>query len=182
MKKFRKVLLVFVMLLCAALVASCNNNGHEHNYVEGKCECGETDPNYVPPHVHIFVEGKCECGEIDETYVPPIVGTSLEEVANWIIESYPDNLLIDQGVDPLPTQYQDKDVTITWESSMPNRVDNTGKIVALSFIHEHLYISKGLNKIHFSAFQGKHRKTTCLLRHHFYPAGKCIGTFNKCPF
>ena len=102
---------------------------HVHNFVEGKCECGEIDPNYVPPHVHNFVEGKCECGEIDPNYVPPIVGTSLEEVANWIIESYPDNLLIDQGVDPLPTQYQDKDVTITWESSMPNRVDNTGKIV-----------------------------------------------------
>ena len=24
---------------------------HEHNFVEGKCECGETDPNYVPPTV-----------------------------------------------------------------------------------------------------------------------------------
>ena len=22
---------------------------HEHNFVDGKCECGETDPNYVPP-------------------------------------------------------------------------------------------------------------------------------------
>ena len=22
---------------------------HEHNFVEGKCECGETDPNYQPP-------------------------------------------------------------------------------------------------------------------------------------
>ena len=22
---------------------------HEHNFVEGKCECGEEDPNYVPP-------------------------------------------------------------------------------------------------------------------------------------
>ena len=22
---------------------------HEHNFVEGKCECGETDPNYEPP-------------------------------------------------------------------------------------------------------------------------------------
>ncbi len=22
---------------------------HEHNYVDGKCECGESDPNYVPP-------------------------------------------------------------------------------------------------------------------------------------
>ena len=24
-------------------------NPHEHNFVDGKCECGETDPNYVPP-------------------------------------------------------------------------------------------------------------------------------------
>ena len=44
---------------------------HEHNFVEGKCECGETDPNYIPPHEHNFVEGKCECGEIDPNYVPP---------------------------------------------------------------------------------------------------------------
>ena len=25
---------------------------HEHSYVDGKCECGEEDPNYKPPHVH----------------------------------------------------------------------------------------------------------------------------------
>jgi hypothetical protein len=44
---------------------------HEHNFVEGKCECGETDPNYVAPHEHVFVEGKCECGETDPNYVAP---------------------------------------------------------------------------------------------------------------
>ena len=44
---------------------------HEHNFVEGKCECGEADPNYVAPHEHNFVEGKCECGETDPNYVPP---------------------------------------------------------------------------------------------------------------
>ena len=44
---------------------------HTHNFVEGKCECGETDPSYVPPHTHNFVEGKCECGESDPSYVPP---------------------------------------------------------------------------------------------------------------
>ena len=27
---------------------------HEHNFVNGSCECGETDPNYVPPK-----KGKC---------------------------------------------------------------------------------------------------------------------------
>ncbi len=26
-----------------------NPGTHEHNFVEGKCECGETDPNYQPP-------------------------------------------------------------------------------------------------------------------------------------
>ena len=44
---------------------------HEHNFVEGKCECGESDPNYVAPHEHNFVEGKCECGETDPNYVAP---------------------------------------------------------------------------------------------------------------
>lgn len=47
------------------------NPPHEHNFVEGKCECGETDPNYNPPHEHNFVDGKCECGESDPNYVPP---------------------------------------------------------------------------------------------------------------
>ena len=51
---------------------------HEHEFVEGKCECGEIDPNYVPPHVHEFVEGKCECGETDPNYVPPHVHNFVE--------------------------------------------------------------------------------------------------------
>lgn len=33
---------------------------HEHNFVEGSCECGETDPNYVPPK-----KGKCGKKSID---------------------------------------------------------------------------------------------------------------------
>ena len=44
---------------------------HEHNFVEGKCECGAEDPNYQPPHEHNFVEGKCECGAEDPNYQPP---------------------------------------------------------------------------------------------------------------
>ena len=43
---------------------------HTHNFVEGKCECGATDPSYKPEHTHNFVEGKCECGESDPSYVP----------------------------------------------------------------------------------------------------------------
>ena len=39
---------------------------HEHNYVNGKCACGEIDPN----HTHEYVDGKCACGETDPSYVP----------------------------------------------------------------------------------------------------------------
>ena len=46
---------------------------HVHVFVDGVCECGEKDPNYVPPHVHEFVDGVCECGEKDPNYVPPHV-------------------------------------------------------------------------------------------------------------
>ena len=49
---------------------------HEHNFVNGKCECGESDPNYVAPHEHNFVNGKCECGESDPNYVPENSGGS----------------------------------------------------------------------------------------------------------
>ena len=41
---------------------------HTHSFADGKCECGETDPDYVPPHQHSFVGGVCECGEIDPNH------------------------------------------------------------------------------------------------------------------
>lgn len=44
---------------------------HEHNFVNGVCECGETDPNYQPPHKHSFIDGICECGETDPNYQKP---------------------------------------------------------------------------------------------------------------
>ncbi len=47
---------------------------HEHVFVEGKCECGELDPNYEeepPAHEHVFVDGTCECGETDPNYEKP---------------------------------------------------------------------------------------------------------------
>ena len=70
-------ILILILLLGVLFITGCknknNNEPHEHNFIEGTCECGETDPNYVPPHVHNFVEGKCECGETDPNYVPPHV-------------------------------------------------------------------------------------------------------------
>ena len=48
-----------------------NEPEHTHRFIAGKCECGESDPNYVPPHFHEFIKGVCECGESDPNYVPP---------------------------------------------------------------------------------------------------------------
>jgi len=42
---------------------------HEHTFVEGKCECGEEDPDYAP-HVHNFYYGTCACGEVDPNFEP----------------------------------------------------------------------------------------------------------------
>lgn len=52
MKKLGKILFVLAMLLCVTFVASCEEK-HEHAYVEGVCECGEKDPNYVDPIVEL---------------------------------------------------------------------------------------------------------------------------------
>ena len=59
----------FVEGQCACGESDPNYVPHEHSFVEGQCACGETDPNYVP-HEHSFVEGKCECGETDPNYTP----------------------------------------------------------------------------------------------------------------
>ena len=47
---------------------------HEHEFIDGKCECGELDPNWEPPkvdHEHQYVDGKCECGEVDPEWKEP---------------------------------------------------------------------------------------------------------------
>ena len=81
MKRHLSILACLVLVLTFVFsLASCDvvnkilgktpETEHTHSFVEGKCECGETDPNYVPPHVHNFVEGECECGATDPNYKP----------------------------------------------------------------------------------------------------------------
>ena len=54
MRKFKFIMfLMFASIMSIALFTSCKD-AHEHSFVEGKCECGEVDPNYVPPHVHSY--------------------------------------------------------------------------------------------------------------------------------
>ena len=56
MKVLSKHLTIIVFsLLFMFTLFSCNqgnNNQHSHSFAEGKCECGEVDPNYNPPHIH----------------------------------------------------------------------------------------------------------------------------------
>ena len=66
----QKVTLLIFFIILIFCCSSCTFE-HSHQFTEGKCECGETDPNYVAPHEHAFVEGKCECGETDPNYVAP---------------------------------------------------------------------------------------------------------------
>ena len=70
MKKITSLLLVIVLAISLVAITGCQDP-HEHSFVDGKCNCGATDPNYVPPHEHSFVDGKCECGATDPNYVPP---------------------------------------------------------------------------------------------------------------
>ena len=58
------------MLILIFLCSSCTSE-HLHEFIDGKCSCGEEDPNYNPPHIHEFIDGKCSCGEEDPNYNPP---------------------------------------------------------------------------------------------------------------
>ena len=62
---------VYTCSVCDATREEAIEKTPDHSFVNGKCECGESDPNYVPPHEHVFVDSKCECGEEDPNYVPP---------------------------------------------------------------------------------------------------------------
>ena len=64
----KKILLflVFSFLLCG-----CTVTIHSHKFIDGKCDCGETTPNYVEPHEHAYIEGVCGCGKIDPNYNVP---------------------------------------------------------------------------------------------------------------
>ena len=45
--KFRAIVAVLLLLSMAVGLVACKDD-HTHSFVEGKCECGETDPNYKP--------------------------------------------------------------------------------------------------------------------------------------
>lgn len=54
--------------------------------------------------------------------------TNVDEVEAWLKDQI-DLILIDDDIYPLPTKYQDTNVTITWESSNKTVINNEGKII-----------------------------------------------------
>ena len=77
-RQFKLLACLLVVIAMVFTLASCDlidkilgkEPAHEHNFVEGKCDCGEVDPDYEAPHEHKYVDGKCECGAEDPDYTP----------------------------------------------------------------------------------------------------------------
>ena len=93
---------------------------HEHNFVDGKCECGEEDPNYEPPHEHNFVDGKCECGETDPSYKPEDPKTPIADENGFV--SF-------EGIDAIPAE-------IATAKPGALNVKESGGSNALEFVYE----------------------------------------------
>ncbi len=78
-RQFKLLACLLVVIAMVFTLASCDlidkilgrEPDHEHNFVEGKCDCGEVDPDYEAPHEHKYVDGKCECGAEDPDYEAP---------------------------------------------------------------------------------------------------------------
>ncbi len=63
MKKFLSILmLVVAVFISSTNLIGCGEQPHEHSFVNGACDCGQTDPN---AHEHEYVNGFCDCGEIN---------------------------------------------------------------------------------------------------------------------
>ena len=123
MKRHLSVLACLVLVLTFVFsLASCDvvnkllgkTPEHTHSYVDGKCECGEPDPDYVAPHKHNFVDGTCECGATDPDYKPddgddgddgdtPVGPTTDGTIANPHALTVPGTLAVDfaGGIDPV---------------------------------------------------------------------------------
>lgn len=67
-----KIFAILCILCMSLAICACDNNQpepHEHSFVEGKCACGESDPDYNA-HTHVYVDNQCECGEFDPDFDP----------------------------------------------------------------------------------------------------------------
>ncbi len=112
-------IITLIAVVCMLALTGCKKDKHTHSFENGECACGEKEP-----HTHSFENGLCSCGEKD----PNFQTTSFDEVETWLNEEI-DPLVIDEDLYPLPTKYQDKNVSISWESSNQVLMNNEGKII-----------------------------------------------------
>lgn len=91
---------IFVFLMMLALT-SCNIGGSSSGNNQGENNQGENKVENPTP---------------------------VEEVEAWLLQEI-NPIIIDKDLSPLPTTYNETNVSITWESSNPQRIDNTGKII-----------------------------------------------------
>ena len=122
-----------IVIFVVFLMFSCNDNNttHNHSYIEGKCECGEVDPNYVPQHVHQFDKGVCSCGELDPNYeevydFENLTVSDLEKIVEKMdfISSTSTNISL-----PKYFVYQDHTISITWRSNHTKVISHSGSII-----------------------------------------------------
>lgn len=50
-KLLKRLSMIFLLVICAFSLFACGEDPHTHEFVNGECECGEKDPNYVPEEV-----------------------------------------------------------------------------------------------------------------------------------
>ena len=76
----KKIIRFFVLYILFCLCCSCKDLSHQHEFVDGKCNCGIIDSDYIEPHVHDLIknevkptctlDGKilysCDCGYEEE--------------------------------------------------------------------------------------------------------------------
>ena len=143
-----KIFSMFLFLCLFFLIGCEQPPKHTHEFIEGECECGETDPDYVEPHEHVFVNGECACGETDPDYVEPhehefINGACdcgqkpAKDLSNFFnnvfnnIEGYIDDIV--NGDLNLPKKFGSSNVVISYTSNNPEFMTDEGKKIEHEF-------------------------------------------------
>ncbi len=112
MRKFTYILFCLFVLLS---LSSCDDiiTNHQHQYIDGVCECGKKEPNINLDHVHDFVDGKCRCGEeqgiVEEIYSQGLEYKLSEDETYYILTGIGSCTDVNLNISPV---YQDKSVEI----------------------------------------------------------------------
>ena len=116
---------------------------HIHDYIDGECECGEKDPDYEE-HVHEFIDGECECGNVDlsqeeafalynsmEANIPSLLYFGDKLELVDEVEGYSFNYFVDQ------TQYFNDEFEVIYVEQARNRA-----VVLTTSIGQYSFIKK----------------------------------------